>query len=267
MDFISEEDQKYSYEDYQNILKELAGIVKKYRNESIKAAQKNAFWQSLVDYPIKLLLGTSLSGGGIEGFGNLDPDTKWVSYTRTALEFAALILTTTKDFGKFEKKKQKYIQAQSLLSTFHNIVKQQLKIRQGFEGDREEIIKELTEGFENLKGSNIIIQELGIYEDMSQSSTSKLKRAGSSSPRRPKSVTFSDRPRNPAPKSPSAPRPSLDFASASSEHDSSPDMIELSALERGQSSLNSATRLNTSRKSMRHGSYNTTFITEMLDRI
>ena len=120
---ISERDQKYSFEDYQSILKEMAKVVKKYRDQSIKAAKRSAFWQRLIEYPIKLLLGTSLSGGGIELFGNLDSDQKWISYLRTCLEFLAMVLLTTKDFGQFEKKKQKFIQAQTLLSSFHNIIK------------------------------------------------------------------------------------------------------------------------------------------------
>jgi len=179
---ISEGHQKYSYEDYIQILENLANVVRRYRNESIKSAQRNAFMQSVIDYPIKLILGTSISGGSLEMIGNLDESQKWVGYTRTALEVLVFILLTTKDFGKFEKKKQQFMQAQSLLSSFFNIVKQQIKIKKGFEGDRGEIIQEFTDAFENIKGTNLIIQEFGIHEDVSKSDNASSKQI---SPRRP----------------------------------------------------------------------------------
>ena len=82
-------------------------------------------------------------------------------------------MLSTKDFGQFEKKKQKYNQAAALLSSFHNIIQQQMKIKHGFEGNRDEIIKEFTETFEGIKGSNAIIQEFGIQEDIERAGSSK----------------------------------------------------------------------------------------------
>lgn len=179
---ISESRQKYTYEDYYNMLKNMSIIVRKYRNESIKNARRNSVWQGIIDYPIKLLLGTSISGGGLEALGNLDQSQKWVGYTRTGLEIFVFILLSTKDFGQFEKKKQKYNQAAALLSSFHNIIQQQMKVKHGFEGNRDEIIKEFTETFEGIKGSNAIIQEFGIQEDIERANSSTYK----------KSVTFVD---------------------------------------------------------------------------
>jgi len=170
---ISESKQKYTYEDYYNMLKNMSTVVRVYRNECIKNARRNSVWQGIIDYPIKLLLGTSISGGGLEALGNLDQSQKWVGYTRTGLEIFVFVLLSTKDFGQFEKKKQKYNQAAALLSSFHNIIQQQMKIKHGFEGNRDEIIKEFTETFEGIKGSNAIIQEFGIQEDIERAGSSK----------------------------------------------------------------------------------------------
>jgi len=257
-EIISERDQKFSYEDYQSILKEMAHNVKKYRDQSIKAAQRNAFWQNLIDYPIKLLLGTSLSGGGIEGLGNLDSDQKWVSYTRTALEFIALVLLTTKDFGKFEKKKQKYVQAHTLLSSFLNIIKQQLKIRKGFEGDREEIVKELTDAFENIKGTNAIIQEFGIQEDSSGSGKKYSPRRVSFVPEQRQSQESSGKSFDALKKSDRM----LDARSTSSESTETNPDVELDEMERG-----SRRPTLVQYKSMRQGKCSTALINDMLDRI
>lgn len=172
-DHITEVNQKYTYEDYYTMLNHISFIVREYRNDSVKRAKRNYFWKSVIDYPIKLLLGTSISGGGLELLGNLNSDQNWIGYTRTILEVVVFILLSTKDFGNFEKKMQKYYQAASLLSSFYNIIRQQMKVKRGYEGDRDEIIKEFTETFEGIKGSNAIIQELGVNEDVSRSNSSK----------------------------------------------------------------------------------------------
>lgn len=234
--FLSEREQKYSYEDYQTILIQMSKIVRKFRDQSIVEAKRNAFWQNLVEYPIKLLLGTSLSGGAIELFGNTDQP--WVSYVRTVLEFIAMILLTTKDFGKFEKKKQKYIQAQTLLSSFNNILKQQIKIKRGFEGDREDVIKEFTDSFENIKGSNVIVQEFGIVDDISSSQNIEQLEKMTDEPEKMTDAYSSD-------------SSSLD------------DEVDLEALEEGVVKKPTLAQY----KSMRQAKCSTALITDMLDRL
>lgn len=186
---------------------------------------------------MKLFLGGSLSGGGLEALGNLDESQKWVGYTRTALEAIVLILLTVKDVGQFEKKMQKFNQASTLLTSFHNLIQQQMRLKQGFEGDREEVIKEFTETFESIKGSNAIIQELGIQEDMKAESFKKSK-----------SVTFDQRKSEPE---------SFADAETDAESDISSDEV-FDRMERG-------TRMTAMQS--RRGTANMGLINEMMNRM
>lgn len=235
------------------MLKGHAEVLKKYRNESIRCAQRNAFLQNVIDYPIKLILGTSISGGSLEMIGNLDDSQKWVGYTRTALEVLVFILLTTKDFGKFEKKKQQYMQAQALLSSVYNIVKQQMKIKKGFEGDREEIIQEFTDTFENIKGTNLIIQEFGIHEDVSSDNT----------------VSKPMSPRRPSMQAPH-PRSYVDAQSArsaSSESDSKSESEYIEETEEVDLEMGTRRMSSMPRQSVRGAKCNTALLNDMMTRI
>lgn len=169
---ISEKKQRYTYEDYQKTLKELALVVKKYRNSCIKSAKQMKFWENLINIPVKILLGTSIGGGVVGLFNaNFTQDLQWINYTRIGFEVVILILVTFKDIGNFEKKRSKYTESQTILTSFHNIIRQQMLIKRGYEGDREEIIKEFSETLDNIKSSNIIIQEFAVEEEISRENT------------------------------------------------------------------------------------------------
>jgi len=169
---ISEKNQRYTYEDYQKTLRELALIVKKYRNSCIKSAKQMRFWENLINIPVKILLGTSIGGGAVDLFNtNFTQDLQWINYTRIGFEVVILILVTFRDIGNFEKKRSKYTESQTILTSFHNLIRQQMLIKRGYEGDREEIIKEFSETLDNIKSSNIIIQEFAVEEDISRENT------------------------------------------------------------------------------------------------
>lgn len=169
---ILEKNQRYTYEDYQKTLRELALVVKKYRNSCIKSAKQMRFWENLINIPIKIMLGTSIGGGAVELFNkNFMEDLQWINYTRISFEIFILILVTFRDIGNFEKKRSKYTESQTILTSFHNLIRQQLLIKRGYEGDREEIIKEFSETLDNIKSSNIIIQEFAVEENISRDTT------------------------------------------------------------------------------------------------
>lgn len=163
---ISETKQKYTYENYRRILKRMMEIVVRYRNNSVDSARRNRLFNNIIGYPVKLLLGTSLSGGAIEALGNLDENQNWVSYLRSALEFTSLVLLTTQDFGKFEKKEEKFMHLSSTLGSFINILQRQMNLKKGYEGDREDVLLELETTFEGIKNSNAIIRTFDSKDDV-----------------------------------------------------------------------------------------------------
>lgn len=162
---VDEHSQKYSYDDYQKILKEMSTAVKKYKNKCIEQSKSIKTIQNIIEIPIKIFLGTAIGGGVIELITKYaDENLYWVKYLRFSLELMIACLIAIKDFKEYEKKRQKYLEAQSILSSFHSILHQQILIKKGYEGNRADILKQLTDTFENIKTSNIIIQEFGIEE-------------------------------------------------------------------------------------------------------
>lgn len=235
---ISEGHQKYSYEDYYEILRKISHTIRSYKAQASKRARVNAIWDGIISYPIKLLLGSSVSGGAIDAIGNLRSDQKWVSYMRTVFEVLAIILLTTKDFGQFEKQKQKYNQAAALLSSFNIILTNQMRIKRGYEGNREDIIKEITETFEGIKNSNKIIQDIEMME--TEDSLNGISRASSYDH---KKSSFEDA------------KSVQDDRSSSEDNDT--ELIEMERGERQKISMTSA----------RRQSMNTALINDMMQRM
>lgn len=167
---VEEHTQKYSYDDYQQILRDMNVLVKKYRNKCIRQSKRFKYPQNIINITMKICLGTTIGGGVMEIITKYeDENLVWVKYTRFVLELMILCLVATNDIFKFEKRRQEYVQAQTLLTSFQTIIHQQILVKRGYEGDRAEVIKQLNGTFEDIKSSNIIIQEFGIEESNSTS--------------------------------------------------------------------------------------------------
>lgn len=161
--------QKITWAVYKSELEKLCKNTKEIRADLLKKAHTNHILSICFSYPIKILLGSTVSGGVVQMVTNPSAEQPLFSVTtlniiRVVLELIVLFLVVTKDFFQFETQIEKYYTAAAAIETFYKTVKYQSFHMKGTEGDRLETLLSFKNLYDEIVSNNKIIQTV---EDIS----------------------------------------------------------------------------------------------------
>lgn len=148
--------QKITWQVYKAELDSICNKTKHIKMVLLKKARIFRILSVLINYPVKLILGTTVGGGAIELFNK--NEIVWIGYLRIALEIMALILVITRDFFVFETQIEKFYAAAAAVDTFYKSVKYESFLQQGSENDRLETLQMYQKLYEEMIANNKIIQ-------------------------------------------------------------------------------------------------------------
>lgn len=161
------ESQKITWAVYKSELDKLCKSTKEIRADLLKKARFNYVLSICFSYPIKILLGSTVSGGVVQMVTTADNtliSITTLNIIRVVLELLVLFLVVTKDFFEFETQIEKYYTAAAAIETFYKTVKYQSFHMKGTEGDRLGILLSFKNIYDEIVSNNKIIQTV---EDIS----------------------------------------------------------------------------------------------------
>lgn len=155
--------QKITWALYKSELDSICQKTKTIKNTLLQKAKRTNIFSILINYPVKIILGSSVSGGIIQLIdesqnNSCNTSVNWITVLRTVCEIVAMILILTDDFFKFDTLIEKYYSAASAIDTFYRSVKYQSYHMKGTEGDRLEILLSFQNLYDDIVSSNKVIQ-------------------------------------------------------------------------------------------------------------
>lgn len=155
--------QKITWAIYKSELDSICQKTRNIKNTLLQKAKQTNIFAILINYPVKIILGSSVSGGIIQLIDESQNNTcnnniNWITVLRTVCEIVAMILILTDDFFKFDTLVEKYYSASAAVDTFYRSVKYTSYHMKGTEGDRLEILLSFQNLYDDIITSNKIIQ-------------------------------------------------------------------------------------------------------------
>lgn len=150
--------QKITWKVYKSELDSICNKTKNIKTILLKKARVYTILSVLINYPVKLILGTTVSGSAIQMFDNNTEGREWIGIFKIVLEIMALILVITRDFFVFETQIEKFYAAASAIDIFYKSVKYESFLQQGSENDRLETLLMYKKLYEEMVSNNKVIQ-------------------------------------------------------------------------------------------------------------
>jgi hypothetical protein len=148
--------QKISYEIYKAELDSICTKTKVIKTTLLKKARAYTILAVLINYPVKIILGTTVGGGAVQ---LLDENGRpWITILNTVIQVIALILVITRDFFEFETRIEKCYAAAAAIQSFYMNVKYESFLEKGKENDRFETLLMYNKIYEEIVSNNKIIQ-------------------------------------------------------------------------------------------------------------
>lgn len=150
--------QKITWNIYKSELDSICNKTKHIKAILLRKAKIYTVLSVLINYPVKLILGTTVSGSAIQLFNEQTEGREWIGILKMVLEIVALILVITRDFFVFETQIEKFYAAASAVDTFYKSVKYESFLQQGSESDRLETLLMYKKLYEEMVSNNKVIQ-------------------------------------------------------------------------------------------------------------
>lgn len=150
--------QKITWKVYKSELDSICNKTKQIKTILLRKAKIYTVLSVLINYPVKLILGTTVGGGAVQLLNDQTDGREWIGILRIIFEIMALVLVITRDFFVFETQIEKFYAAAAAVDTFYKSVKYESFLQQGSENDRLETLLMYQKLYEEMVSNNKIIQ-------------------------------------------------------------------------------------------------------------